>query len=50
MRNVLTSTNEYAKLQVANLGLYGIALAVFGAVKAKTCSDIVVQVTLPNQL
>lgn len=28
---------------VANLGLYGIALAVFGAIKAKGCSDIVTQ-------
>jgi Na+/melibiose symporter-like transporter len=31
-------------VQVANLGLYAIALAVFGAVKAKDCSDIVLQV------
>ena len=40
----MLTTDEHAKLQVANLGLYGIALAVFGAVKAKTCADIVVQV------
>lgn len=32
-------------MQVANLGLYGIALAVFGAIKAKEYSDIVTQVT-----
>lgn len=32
-----------ASPMVANLGLYGIALAVFGIVKAKTCADIVVQ-------
>ncbi|EMS58773.1 hypothetical protein TRIUR3_19915 [Triticum urartu] len=32
-----------ASTMVANLGLYGIALAVFGIVKAKTCADIVVQ-------
>jgi hypothetical protein len=43
MTKMLT-TNVYAKLQVANLGLYGIALAVFGAVKAQTCADIVIQV------
>jgi hypothetical protein len=30
---------------VANLGLYAIALAVFGVIKAKDCSDIVLQVT-----
>lgn len=31
-------------VQVANLGLYAIALGVFGVVKAKECSDIVLQV------
>jgi hypothetical protein len=31
-------------VQVANLGLYGTALGVFGAVKAKECSDVVLQV------
>ena len=29
---------------MANLGLYAIALAVFGVIKAKECSDIVLQV------
>jgi hypothetical protein len=48
----MLTMSENDNLQVANLGLYGIALAVFGAVKATTCADIVVQVrcsTLPNQ-
>jgi len=38
-------THKNGKIQVANLVLYGIALAVFGAIKAKECSDIVIQVT-----
>jgi hypothetical protein len=32
------------QIQVANLGLYAIALAVFAVIKAKECSDIVLQV------
>jgi len=41
-------THKNGKIQVANLVLYGIALAVFGAIKAKECSDIVIQVTSKN--
>ena len=32
------------QIQVANLGLYAITLAVFAVIKAKECSDIVLQV------
>lgn len=44
MRKMLTSHYKW-KMQVANLGLYAIALVVFALVSAKVCSDIVLQVT-----